>query len=177
MRTLGSREVYRNAWLSVREDDVQRDDGSVGIYGVVDRQDFALVVPAERDGFWLVEQYRYPVRRRSWEFPQGTWGAGATGTPEELAAAELREETGLRAESLRHLGHFHEAYGMSSQGFDVYLATGLTPGEPERDPTEQDMRHAFFPEAELLGLIARGKMVDACTLAAYALVQIDRSRR
>ena len=76
MRTTSSREVYRNPWIRVREDVLERDDGSAGLYGVVERDDFGLVIPAERDGFWLVEQYRYPLGRRCWEFPQGTWGSG-----------------------------------------------------------------------------------------------------
>ena len=58
MRTTSSREVYRNPWIRVREDVLERDDGSAGLYGVVERDDFGLVIPAERDGFWLVEQYR-----------------------------------------------------------------------------------------------------------------------
>jgi hypothetical protein len=52
VRTLGSRQVYRNAWMTVREDQVERDDGSTGIYGVVDKPDFALVIPAADNGFW-----------------------------------------------------------------------------------------------------------------------------
>ena len=91
---LSTREVYRNPWLSLREDRIERPDGSGGIYSVVDKPDFALVIPAERDGFHLVEQYRYPVGGRFWEFPQVT---GAAPDPESLARAELAEETGLRA--------------------------------------------------------------------------------
>ena len=128
--TLGSREVYRNAWMSVREDQVRRSDGSTGVFGVVDKPDFALLIPRDEQGLWLVEQYRYPIRRRAWEFPQGSWGTGASGSRVEPAAAELREETGLHADELRHLGHLYEAYGFCSQGFDVYLATGLHPGRP-----------------------------------------------
>ena len=48
MQTLGSRQVYTNAWMSVREDDVRRFDGSPGIYGVVDKADYALIIP------WMV---------------------------------------------------------------------------------------------------------------------------
>jgi 8-oxo-dGTP pyrophosphatase MutT (NUDIX family) len=109
VRTISSREVYRNAWLSVREDEVVRADGSAGVYGVVDKPDFALVIPQDLDGFWLVEQFRYPVGRRAWEFPQGSWGAGASGSNIDLARSELTEETGLRAGQLRHLGHLYEA--------------------------------------------------------------------
>ncbi len=46
MPTLGSREVYRNAWLSVREDEVEWADGSTGPYGVVDKPDFACRRPS-----------------------------------------------------------------------------------------------------------------------------------
>ncbi|MEO7059873.1 MAG: hypothetical protein ABI083_09150 [Lapillicoccus sp.] len=60
METMRSREVYRNAWMTVREDQVRRGDGSTGVYGVVDKPDFALVIPRDEQGVWLVEQYRYP---------------------------------------------------------------------------------------------------------------------
>ncbi len=175
MRTTSSREVYRNAWMSVREDEVLLPDGQPGLYGVVDKPDFALVVPREDDGdLWLVEQYRYPVRRRSWEFPQGSWGAASDGAggPGELAAAELREETGLRAARLRHLGRLHEAPGLCSQGFDVYLATGLVAGPPEREVTEQGMRTARVTDAEFRRRVSAGEIVDAATIAAYALSSI-----
>ncbi len=173
MQKVRSREVYRNNWMSVREDEVRCADGSSGIYGVVDKPDFALVVPREDDGsLWLVEQYRYPVERRAWEFPQGSWAPGATGSREDLAAAELREETGLRAGRLRHLGHLHPSYGFCSQGFDVYLATDLRQGPPDREATEQDMRHRRVTAAEFVHLVRSGAIVDAGTLAAYALLPL-----
>jgi ADP-ribose pyrophosphatase len=173
VRTLASREVYRNAWMSLREDDVEREDGTTGIYGVVDKPDFALVIPKTADGFWLVEQFRYPVGRRAWEFPQGSCANGEGGLPEDLARAELAQETGLRAAELRHLGHLSAAYGMSSQGFDVYLATSLSEGTIAREPSEQDMLHRFFPEPEFRETIRRGDVVDAATVAAYSLLWLQ----
>ncbi len=177
MDTLSSREVYRNAWMSVREDQVRRADGSSGVYGVVDKPDFALVIPRDDDGLWLVEQYRYPVQRRAWEFPQGSWGTGASGSRLELAAAELQEETGLRADELRHLGHLYEAYGFCSQGFDVYVATGLSTGPTRRESTELDMRHRHVPEHEFRALVMRGEIVDGPSVAAYGLLLLDELSR
>ncbi len=174
MQTLSSREVYRNAWMSVREDQVRRDDGSSGVYGVVDKPDFALVIPRAQDGgLWLVEQYRYPVRRRAWEFPQGSWAVGASGTPAELAIAELREETGLRADALDHLGHLHGAYGFCSQGFDVYVASRLRAGAPRREATENDMDHRRVSLAEFVEMVKAGMIVDAATLAAFSLMVLS----
>jgi 8-oxo-dGTP pyrophosphatase MutT (NUDIX family) len=174
MRTTSSREVYRNPWIRVREDAVVRDDGSAGVYGVVEKPHFGLVIPAERDGFWLVEQFRHPLGRRAWEFPQGTWTAGDDGTAEELGRAELAEETGLRAAELRLLGHLDLAPGLSTQEFDVWLATGLTPGRPARESTEADMRAAFVPETELREMIRDGRFTDAPSLAAYSLLLLTQ---
>ncbi|MFF3500665.1 hypothetical protein [Streptomyces sp. NPDC003247] len=57
----------------------------------MDKPDFVLVVPRERDGFHLVEQYRYPVGGRFWEFPQGALAEGLTrGEPcREAAEADM----------------------------------------------------------------------------------------
>jgi 8-oxo-dGTP pyrophosphatase MutT (NUDIX family) len=170
MDQLDTRTVYSNPWMSVREDTVRRADGSVGVYGVVDKPDFALVVPRENGGMWLVERYRYPVARRAWEFPQGSWAGDAAGDQAALARAELAEETGLEAGQVVHLGNLYGAYGFCSQGFDVYLATGLRPGEPAREVTEQDMVHRFVSDPEFSALVKGGEIVDAATLAAHALL-------
>jgi 8-oxo-dGTP pyrophosphatase MutT (NUDIX family) len=174
VRTTSSREVYRNPWIRVREDTVERVDGSSGVYGVVERPHFGLVIPAERDGYWLVEQFRYPLGRRALEFPQGTWSHGADGSAEELARAELAEETGLRAGRLRHLGHLDLAPGLSTQEFDVWLATDLTPGPVAREITEADMTTAFVSEPELRAMVRDGRFTDAPSLAAYGLLLVDR---
>jgi 8-oxo-dGTP pyrophosphatase MutT (NUDIX family) len=174
MRTTSSREVYRNPWIRVREDAVEREDGSTGVYGVVEKPHFGLVIPAERDGFWLVEQFRHPLGRRAWEFPQGTWTAGVDGTAEQLGRAELAEETGLRADGFRHLGHLDLAPGLSTQEFDVWLATGLTAGPTAREATEADMCTAFVPEAEFRAMVRDGRFTDGPSLAAYALLLLSR---
>lgn len=169
LRTVESTEVYRNAWMRVREDRFERADGSTGVYGVVDKPDFAIVV-AEQDGvFHLVEQFRHPIGRRSWEFPMGGWPPGKSGSMLELARAELREETGLTAASWRLLGRQHEAVGFCSQGFAIFSATDLTAGEHAREETEADMVYRSFPEPEVREMIVTGTIVDAATVAAYGL--------
>ena len=72
IQRIASREVYRNDWMTVREDRVRRPDGSDGIYGVIDKPTYALIIACDGDRFRLVEQFRYPLGLRRWEFPQGT---------------------------------------------------------------------------------------------------------
>lgn len=172
IRTVSSREVYRNRWLSLREDIVERPDGTRGVYSVVDRPDYVVVIAAERGGFHLVDQYRYPIRGRYWEFPQGCFPQGRTGTAEEMARAELVEETGLTAASWRLLGTLYGWHGASGQAFTVFLAVDLRPGAPRREHEEQDMRHRWVSRMEFERLIRSGGIRDDSTVAAYQLLQM-----
>ncbi|GAA0852782.1 NUDIX domain-containing protein [Streptosporangium amethystogenes subsp. fukuiense] len=167
IRTLDSTVVYTNPWMSVREDRIERPDGSHGIYGVVDQIDFALVLPMENDGFHLVEEYRYPVRRRTWNFPQG--GVKDSPSPLVTAHTELTQETGLRAASMTHLGRLDNAHGTTGQHFDIFLATDLTAGAPDREHTEQDMRQEWVSRTELERMILRGAITDSGSIAAYTM--------
>lgn len=169
MRTLSSRVVYENPWLTLREDEIELADGTRGIYSVVDKPDFALIIPFENDGFHLVEEYRYPLGARRWQFPQGAFPHGVTGTPSELAAAELVEETGFTAGDLTPLGYLNCAHGITGQGYHVFLATDLTPGSPRREVTEQDMRQEWFPRQEVEHMLRNGVITDDSSLAAYLL--------
>jgi 8-oxo-dGTP pyrophosphatase MutT (NUDIX family) len=170
IRQVSSRVVYQNRWLTLREDQIERLDGSLGIYSVIDRPDFAVVIPSEAGGFHLVDQYRYPIEGRYWEFPQGTYPDRMDGDPVELARDELAEETGLRAGRLTHLGHLYGAHGMTSQAFNVFLATDLVPGVPRREPEEQDMRQRWFSRPDFERMIRAGEIKDDSTLAAYTLL-------
>jgi 8-oxo-dGTP pyrophosphatase MutT (NUDIX family) len=173
-RQLDSRIVYQNPWLTVTEDAIEYPDGTTGIYGVVHKQDYALVIPLEGDRVHLVEQYRYPVGGRHWEFPQGSLPAGLDTSPEEIAAVELAQETGLRAKRLTVLGFLHDAYGVADNGFHVVLAQGLIPGPVDREHTEQDMRSAWFSLDELWAMIERGQVTDSASVAALALLARHR---
>jgi len=114
IRTLSSREVCRNPWLRVREDQVERSNGVHGIYGVVDKDDCAIILPIQGDAIYLIEQFRYTVQQRCLELPQGGWETPGV-DPEELARGELREETGLIAASMTCLGSTWIAYGFVHQ--------------------------------------------------------------
>ena len=169
-----TRVVYENSHMRLREDGIRRPDGSTGTYSYVEKPDFALIIPVEDGGFHLVEQYRYPIRQRCWEFPQGTFPALApTDDPERLAREELRQETGLTARVMRHLGHLYTANGLANQGFDVFVATGLTPGTPELELEEQDLRSQWFPRADVDELIRGGVITDDASLAAYVLFLLN----
>lgn len=173
IQTICTRVVYENRWMRVREDAIRRQDGSEGIYGVVEKPDFVLIVPVENDGsLHLVEQYRYPVGRRFWEFPQGSWEQIPDADPLEVARGELREETGLDAARMTCVGHLFQGYGYATQGYRVFLAQGLCRGTAQREHEEQDLVTRLFSFAEVVTMIQSGEIKDAGTIAALGLLHI-----
>ncbi len=91
IRTTSSRTVYSNRWMKVREDQIERADGSLGIYGVVEKPDFVLVIPIEKNDVYLVEQYRLPVAGRFREFRQGSREQTRKADREEIGRGELQK--------------------------------------------------------------------------------------
>ncbi len=164
---MSSREVYRNRWMSVREDEVVHPDGSTGRYGVVDKPDFALVIPYDGQRFVVVEEFRYPVGHRVTAFPQGSWEDDDAAPPERVAAGELAEETGLTAAGWEHLGRLLVAPGFASQRAQVYLATELS---GTLRPQEAGLSARRLRPAELRSQVSDGRFADSASLAAYLLL-------
>ena len=172
IRTLSTRVVYENPWITVREDAIEREDGSEGVHAVIDKHHGALVVPWDGERVTLVGQVKYPVGGFYWEFPQGALDDDASASPEDTARAELAEETGFRAGTLEHLGRLQYAPGILSQEFDAWLATDLEAGEPEPEATEVGLQTRAVTPAELDAMIEAGEMKDAATLAALHLLRL-----
>ena len=176
IKTVASKEIYRNRWLRLREDAIEYADGAAGIYSVVEKPDFAIIIPVDLDRrrLHLVEQFRYPIGERRREFPQGTWEDQAEADPATLAAGELREETGLTAGAMDYLGRLHTAYGLTNQGMHVFLASALTLGPSARAPEEQDMISLDMSIEAFEAAVRAGEITDNASLAAYLLAKLKR---
>jgi 8-oxo-dGTP pyrophosphatase MutT (NUDIX family) len=173
--TLASREIYRNPWMRLREDDILRSNGQRGIYGVVEKEESAIILPIEGGRIWIVEQFRYTIQERAWELPQGGWEM-AVDNPEELARGELREELGLEAATMTCLGSTWIAYGFTRQKMHVFLAAGLKQVEREPDPEEHDLCVRSVLVSEFEQMMLDGVVRDGCTLAAWALYLLWKVR-
>ncbi len=180
IRTISSREVYRNAWTSVREDEIERSNGARGIYGVVDKDPASIIIPLEHTSegefITLVRQFRYTVQGTYFELPQGGWEMADVDI-EQMARGELREETGLTAKSMTKLGRLWIAYGAMHQEHNIFLAEGLEAGEVERDPEEHDMTVHRVRVEEFEEMLLDGRVMDNCTVAAWGLYLVWRRRQ
>jgi ADP-ribose pyrophosphatase len=112
----------------------------------------------------LVRQLRYPARRYLLELPAGTRDPGE----EPLAAAtrELREECGLTGGTWRELAGFWTMPGFCREYMHLYLAEGVTQGEPE--PMEDESIEVVrWPVGEIGARL--GEIEDAKTLVGLML--------
>lgn len=169
------RLVYRNPWITVREDQVTRPDGRPGIYGVVEPVNIATGVVALTDAgeVVLVGQFRYPTNVYSWELVEG--GAAPGEPPLAAARRELREEAGLEAARWTPLGgelHLSNCF-TAERGF-VFLAEGLREVGAEPEPTEV-LRQRRVPLRDALAMVERGELQDAVTVMGLLLA--DRHLR
>jgi len=174
--TLSSREVYRNHWMRVREDEILRSNGRPGIYGVVEKHDAAIILPIDNGRIWLVEQFRYTIQERALELPQGGWEMEID-APEKLARGELKEETGLEAAEMTCLGEPWISYGFAKQKQYVFLATGLTQSAKKPDDEEHDMTVRSVSIEEFEAMMLSGIIRDNCTLSAWALYLMWKARQ
>ena len=171
--TLSSRIAYENRWLRLREDIIRRPDGSDGLYGVVERDDFVVIAAFGADrSLTLVEQFRYPIGQRLWELPMGMWEERPDATPAMIAAGELAEETGLIAARMDHVAVLFQGPGYSNQKGHLFLATELTTTATGRETTEQDMIARSFPLAEVEAMICDGRISCMVTIAAIGLLRM-----
>jgi 8-oxo-dGTP pyrophosphatase MutT (NUDIX family) len=157
-RSLG----YENPWVRVDHHQVLRADGSPGIYGVVGFQNLAIgILPLFADGTVpMVGQYRFPLRRFTWELPEGGGPKGVS--PLASAQRELKEEVGASAANWCEYGQADLSNSVTDERAHLFLAWDLLEGEasPEPDEVFQYKRIAF---AELLSDIHRGAVDDALT--------------
>ncbi len=161
------RDLFESRWFTLRQDEVTLPNGDDITYTYVVHPGFAMVVPLLADGRVVMERvYRYTVQQTTLECPSGGLDGEA---PATAARRELEEETGYRAGTLAHLGHFMGSNGYSDEEYDVYLATDLTAdGTIRRENTEQ-IEVVLLPLAELHAMAVRGEIADAPSALALLL--------
>ena len=167
------RVAYENPWLTLWHDDVTRPDGSPGIYGVVHFANLAAGVVAidAEDRVVLVGQHRYTLDTWSWEIPEG--GVPAGEDPLEGARRELREETGIEAAAWRELLRVDLSNSVTDEQAVLYLATELTHGDADPEPTEA-LEIRWVPFTEALAMTIDGRISDAMSVLAIQRIGLER---
>ncbi len=165
-QVIAQRTAYDSDWIGVQLVDIRMPDGTVlrDIHMVDYKHAAAAVVPIGPDGrILLIDHYRFQTDTRGWEVPAGKIDEGET--PEQAVTRELQEETGHRAASFKHLGHYHPSNGSSNQVFHVYVARGVK-RTGEIEDTNEVMGLRWFAPSEVRAQVERNEILDGLSLTA-----------
>lgn len=163
-KTLSSRPIYQNPWMSLREDVAEMPDGCTTIYGVVTFGDCVGVVPfLDDDRIILVRQYRYVQKDARWEIPTG--GVKEGESLEEAAQRELQEETGYRAERLTWISSYYTSKCICDETAHLYIGESLSPAQRPPDETEFIEVRAFS-STEALRMVIGCQIMDSMSVIA-----------
>jgi len=165
--TTSSQYVYQNHYFKVRHDHILYCSNQPGNYYVVERNDFVAIIVIHQHQFYLVEQYRHPIKSLSLEFPMGLIEPGETA--DAAALRELQEETGLVAGKLDLLGYIHIGPGYQTQGFSVFIATNCTQHSSSLELGESTIKVKVLSNQDLHQAVRTNQIKDGPTLAAYSL--------
>lgn len=169
MRTVESRYVYNGRILQIREDQIERPDGTQTTWVVVEHPGAVVLAPLDADGnVLLVRQPRYAAKEPLLELPAGTMEPGES--PEVTARRELHEETGHDTDELVAIGGFYSAPGFCDEYLHLFVARGLRPVVSETHDDDEEITLVPTPLTDVPDLIRRGEIKDAKTIAGLLRV-------
>ena len=168
-KLLKSETVYTGHAFTVHRDTLQLPDGHETRFDIVEHPGSVVILPVDdRKNLLFVRQYRHATGLDLLELPAGTLDKDEA--PEACARREVREETGMAAGVLEHLGGFYLAPGYSTEYMHVYLATEL-----HADPLEADADEFLtvecIPLGQALAMAQQAEIPDAKSLAAILMAQ------
>ena len=170
---LTSERVYDGRLLTVDRDTVRNPAGTRIELEVVRHPGAAAVVPfldpldSDDPTVLLIQQYRYAAGGMIWEIPAGVLRPGED--PATCARRELREETGATAKTIEHLTTIYTTPGFTDERIHLFMATGITPGEPHQEEDELIAVQAL-PLSRVLEMIRDGAVVDGKSITALLFV-------
>jgi ADP-ribose pyrophosphatase len=161
---VSSETVFHGKLLNVKRDVVRLPNTTETGREYIMHPGAVLIVPLLEDGRLVFErQFRYPLRKTFTELPAGKIDPNED--PLTTGKRELLEETGYIASEWRYLAALHPCIGYSDEIIHIYLATGLTLGDHQRDHDET-LEVFSMTLSDAMEAMRRGEITDGKTMIA-----------
>lgn len=160
--------VFRNQYVGLRNDEVERPDGEPAKYIVIENRSFVNVfcrTPDKR--FLMVRQYRYPWQRFSWEPPSGIIEENED--PKNAAKREVEEETGFTVKHITLLAKVHP-FAMCAGWAYVFFADVEKGGNQHLDPDEF-LTWELMDHSKIDQLVKSGEFLHGMSLLGWEKVK------
>ena len=126
-KIISRNEVKVSPWVRLVDKEVEFSPGQrVEVYHSVSQSDYIGILARTRSGLIpIVQQYRPAVESYTWELPAGLLEQGES--LEEACRRELKEETGLDAESITYLGSYYADTGRLENRLHAFFVEASDP--------------------------------------------------
>lgn len=171
-QTLSSEQIYKGSILTLRVDKARVPSGKVCHREVVEHPGGAVVHATLPNGkILLIKQFRYPLGHVLYEFPAGKLDPGED--PLTTIQRELEEETGYVADHWEEITHLYTSPGFCNEQITIFKATGLRLSPNPRREEDEFIQVLEVTRQELRQMILERKLVDAKTICALSLVELE----
>jgi len=141
-KVAAKRVIFESKRFRIVEKDMEFHGGEKETWEIVEHKGVGaarVIAMSDKEELVFIREYRGATENYSLRFPTGWMEEGEI--PEAAAQRELKEETGIVADTIEQIGIIDPPSGYY-KGTPVYLffATGLTfTGKTVREPGERDM--------------------------------------
>lgn len=165
---LDGETVFSGKLINVLHDRVQLENGKTALREIITHPGAVGMLILRRGKLVLVRQFRYAVGRQLLEIPAGKLEKGEQ--PRIAAMRELKEETGITAQALTHMGDYYASPGILGEIIHIYFACvdeigQACPDEDEFVTVEE------VPVSSFEAMLRDGKISDGKTVFAYSLAK------
>ncbi|MFT7158545.1 MAG: ADP-ribose pyrophosphatase [Parvicella sp.] len=170
-QTLHSEVKYETPWIKVTHNDVITPAHTSGIYGCVHFKNIAVgILPLDANMHtYIVQQYRYPLEKFTWEIPEG--GSPLDALPLDTAKKELLEEVGLKATSWQLIQELELSDSATDEYAYIYIARDLSQFESALEDTEDIIVKKIHFDT-FFEMVENGEIKDAISVAAAYKVKL-----
>ncbi|MFH2069742.1 MAG: NUDIX hydrolase [Elusimicrobiota bacterium] len=163
-------KLYTGKALDFFVDTVLLPDGNKAKREFTHHPNAVAVVPfVDENNIVLVRQYRYPVRKITYEIPAGKLDRKEGLT--DCVRRELAEETGFAAGSVKRFISYWPTPAFSTEVVHIYIARDLTPVETKPDKDEFIDR-IIIPFDTAVEWVRSGKIMDSKTIISLLYIKL-----
>ena len=164
-----STKIYDTPRLTIETRHVHLPNGKDRNYLFVQPVPAVCILPTDEEHVYLIRQYRAVINEYILEVPAG--GMDHAGeTPLQCAKRELAEEARFSAKEFVPRGHIYSTPGFCTEKLWLFEARGLNPCEDCARDEDEIIDVVQVKKSEVFGMIARGEIVDAKTIALLTRV-------
>jgi len=162
-------EKFNGKIISLVVDTIKDENGDIATREVVHHNGAACVVPIDENNYiYMVEQFRYPFGECMLEVPAGKKDEGEE--PRKTAMRELKEETGIVADTITYLGEYRGNVALLTEKIYMYIARGLHFSKQDLDAGEYVEVRKYHID-EVVEKVLNNEIKDGKTIAAIMLTK------